>query len=325
MTKLIQLGIQKTSMAFRPATDRNYTSMFRLFLAFTIFMKLNVFQLTPLMILAYLQFLESNNTSSSSMANHLSAIKAKLSLCSVSTQPFQDPRIKYFQKAMTLHRPFKVQLKKVIDIDTLHFIVRTCDSTYMGQVFKAVYTLAFFSFLRLSNLVPHSVQSFSPLHHLARADIIMAVPGMHIVIKWSKTIQSRHMVKILKIPSLGANPICPVTAIKNLLAITRGSKNHPLFQYKTLKGWAPLTDTQVRRHFHLILKKLNLYNSNLTFHAFRRSGATYAFNSNVALQDIQSHGTWTSECVWRYITLDHEASDQVSLAFQKHLYVPTSY
>ena len=192
MTKLIQLGIQKTSMAFRPATDRNYTSMFRLFLAFTIFMKLNVLQLTPLMILTYLQFLESNNTSSSSMANHLS----KLSLWGVSTQPFQDPRIKYFQKAMTLHRPFKVQFKKVIDIDTLHLIVRTCDSTYMGQVFKAVYTLAFFSFLRLSNLVPHSVQSFSPLYHLARADI-MAVPGMHIVIKWSKTIQSRNMVKIL--------------------------------------------------------------------------------------------------------------------------------
>ena len=325
MAKLIQLGIQKISMAFRPSTDRNYTSMFRLFLAFTIFMKLNVFQLTPLMILAYLQFLESNNTSSSAMSNHLSAIKAKLSLLGVSIQPFQDSRIKYFQKAMTLHRPFKAQLKKVIDIDTLQLIVRTCDSTYMGQVFKAVYTLAFFSFLRLSNLVPHSVQAFSPLYHLARGDIIVANPGMHIVIKWSKTIQSRNMVKILKIPTLGANHICPVTAIKNLLAITPGSKNDPLFQYKTLKGWAPLTDTQVRRHFHLILKKLNLHKSNLTFHAFRCSGATYAFNSNVALQDIQSHGTWTSECVWRYITLDHEASDQVALAFQKQLYLPTSY
>ena len=267
------------------------------------------------MIIAYLQFLESNNTSGSAMANHLSAIKAKLSMLGISIQAFLDPRIKYFQKAMVLHRPFKVQLKKkIIDIDTLHLIVRTCDSTYMGQVFKAVYTLAFFSFLRLSNLVPHSV-----LYHLARGDIIFAKPGIHILIKWSKTLQSRNTVKILKIPMLGANPICPVTAI------TPGSKNDPLFQYKHPKGWAPLTDTQVRRHFQSVLQKLNLHNSNITFHAFRRSGATYAFNSNVALQDIQSHGTWTSECIWRYITLDHQASDQVSLAFQKHLYDPTSY
>ena len=195
----------------------------------------------------------------------------------------------------------------------------------MGQVFKAVYTLAFFSFLRLSNLVPHSVRQYSALYHLARGGIIVAKPGLHILIKWSKTMQSRNTVNILKIPMLGANPICPVTAIQNLLAITPGSKNDPLFQYKSLKGWAPLTDTQVRRHLHLVLKKLNLHNSNLTFHAFRHSGATYCFNSNVALQDIQNHGTWTSECVWRYITLDHEASDQVSLAFQNQLYIPTSY
>ena len=144
------------------------------------------------------------------------------------------------------------------------------------------------------------------------------------LIKWSKTLQTRNVVKILKVPFLGSNPICPVTAIKNLLAITPGSKNEPLVQYKTLKGWVPLTDTQIRCHFHLILKRLNLHTSNLTFHAFRCSGATYAFNSNVELQHIQSHGTWTSECVWRYITLDHNAADQVSLAFKKHLYLPTT-
>ena len=141
MAKLIQRGIQKTTMAFRPSTSRNYTSMFRLFLAFTVFMNLDVVHLTPLVILTYLQFLESNNTSASAMANHLSAIKAKLSISGFPIQAFYDPRIKYFQKAMTLHRPFKVHQKKIIDIDTLHLIVRTCDSTYMGQVFKAVYIL----------------------------------------------------------------------------------------------------------------------------------------------------------------------------------------
>ena len=125
MAKLVQLGFQKTCMAFRPSTERNYTNMFRLFLAFIIFMKLNLSHLSPLMILAYLQFKETNNTSASTMANHLSAIKAKLSLFGLSIHVFQDPRIKYFQKAMILHKPFKVQLKKIIDITMLQLIVRT--------------------------------------------------------------------------------------------------------------------------------------------------------------------------------------------------------
>ena len=258
------------------------------------------------------------------MANHVSAIKAKLSLFGLPIHMFQDPRLKYFQKATTLNRPFKATLKSVIDIDTLHLMVRHCDYTYMGQVFKAIYTTAFFSFLRLSNLVPHTVKSYSPLYHLARGDIIFGPPGAQILVKWSKTLQSRNVVKILKIPSLGKNPICPVQAIKNLLEITPGTENHPLFQYKTSTGWSPMTDNQVRYHFKLVLKKLNLQSSNLTFHAFRRSGATFAFNSNVGLQHIQIHGTWTSECIWRYITLDHNASDQVPLAFKTHLHLPTS-
>ena len=119
--------------------------------------------------------------------------------------------------------------------------------------------------------------------------------------------------------------VCLLTAVKNLLKITPGSNNSPLFQYKASTKWLPLTDNQVRCHFKSLLTKLNLQNSNLTFHAFRRSGASFAFNLNVPLQDIQSHGTWMSECVWRYITLDHNASDQVAKNFQKHLYIsPTS-
>ena len=88
MNSLIKQGIQKTHMAFRPATSRNYESMFRLFIAFTIFMKINVCKLSPLALVAYLQFLETNQTSASAIANHLSAIKAKLALLGLSVQPF---------------------------------------------------------------------------------------------------------------------------------------------------------------------------------------------------------------------------------------------
>ena len=176
LAPLAKIAAKKTQLAFRPGTQRSYQSMFRLFVAFTVFMQVSILQLTPMILIAYLQFLTSNGSSTPTLANHLSAIKANLAIYGLPTLLFQDPRIKYFQKAMILHRPFKPSLKSVIDIDTLHLIVRLCDSTYMGQVFKAAYTLAFFSFLRLSNLVPHTTKQFSPLYHLARGDIIFAPP-----------------------------------------------------------------------------------------------------------------------------------------------------
>ena len=183
LAPMAKIAAQKTQMAFRPGTQRSYQSMFRLFLAFTVFMQVSVFNLSPVIVISYLQFLTTNNVSPPSLANHLSAIKASLSIYGLPTHIFQDSRIRYFQKAVALHKPFKPCLKSIIDIDTLHLIVRACDSTYMGQVFKAVYTLAFFSFLRISNLVPQAVNLFSPLYHLARGDVIFAAPGLHLIIK----------------------------------------------------------------------------------------------------------------------------------------------
>ena len=146
MSALLQLGLQKTGMAFRPATENQYNSMFRLFVAFAIFMNSDLTITTPLTIIAYLQFLDSIHISASAMANPLSAIKAEMALFGLSTACFQDQRIKYFQKSVTLHRPFKASLKKVIDIDTLQLIVWACDFTYMGQIFNALYTFLFLIF-----------------------------------------------------------------------------------------------------------------------------------------------------------------------------------
>ena len=189
----------------------------------------------------------------------------------------------------------------------------------MGYVFKSAILLAYFAFLRISNLVPHTIASYDTLKYLARAHIFFAQPGAHKLVKWSKTMQMNNSVRVIKIPALGDSPLCPVFALKKLLASTPNQPNNPLFQIKCYQNWVALADTRLRKTFSSILKKLHLSQSNITFHSLRRSGATLAFNSSVPIQDIQSHGTWTLECVWSYVTQDHEASDKVALAFQQLL------
>ena len=102
--------------------------------------------------------------------------------------------------------------------------------------------------------------------------------------------QTRDIVKIIKLPTLQASPLCPVQAVKNLLLLTPGNQDTSLFQIKNDKAqWIHLTDTKVRRNFSQILQRLGLNNSSMSLHTFRRSGATLAFNSNVSIQNIQSH------------------------------------
>ena len=229
---------------------------------------------------------------------------------------FSDPRVKVFTRALLRSRPLNPHIKSIIDISMLKKIVSQCDRVYLGMVYKAAFLLSFFSFLRISNLVPHSISSFDPLKELARGDIIVAPPGAYIVVKWSKT---QDKIKVLKIPSLKHSPLCPVAALKSMLSNTPGHKHSPLFQVKCYGSWVPLSDTRLRKQLTKVLTFLNLHTKNISFHSFRRSGAALAFNSNIPLQHIQFHGTWTSDAVWQYISQDHNASDLVATTFQQQL------
>ena len=309
----------RLKLALADSTSRSYDSKFRIFLSFCSFATIDIKHISPLQILTFLEFLTFNKVSFSGLANHLSAVKTSLSLHGLDVSSFLDPRIKLYNKAIMRHRPLNPSIKPIIDIDILQAIALQCDRMHMGHICKAAILLAFFSFLRISNLVPHSIVAYDHLKHLSRADLIFAAPGMHIIVKWSKTLQNRDKVKIIKVPSLGKSPLCPVSAVKKLLSSSPGSNNSPLFQVKCYHKWVPLTDTRLRKFLAKVLKALHLTHHGFTFHSLRRSGATLAFNLNVPMQDIQSHGTWTSEAVWAYITQDHNAADTVAHSFRSLL------
>ena len=315
------LATSRLSEAFCDSTKKAYTALFRTFPAFVAFMSWELNQVNVFSLLCFLECLTFNGVKVSLMANYLSAIKSTFTIHGLDVSCFGDQRLKLYQRAVQLHPPLSVKPNKVIDINLLTQIVRQCDLTYMGQIFKAVYLLSFFSFLRLSNLVPHCAGAFSPLKQLARGDVIFKPSKIVLLIKWSKTMQKNNQVKLISVPRLLKSPICSVRAVANALALTPKGSNLPLFQVKSNTDWVPLTDTKVRRHFNLILSKLNLSGAGFTFHTFRRSGATFAFNNNVHLQNIQKQGTWTSDCVWRYVTDSTDAGDQVAEMFRKKLSV----
>ena len=118
--------------------------------------------------------------------------------------------------------------------------------------------------------------------------VFFATPGIHLLIKWTKTIQTRDTIGMLKISHLSSSPLCPVQAIKNLLLNTPGTENSPLFQVKNEAAqWVPLTDTKVRHNFTQILTRLDLQHSGISLHTFRHSGS----NSGFQLKCVYSEHT----------------------------------
>ena len=62
-----------------------------------------------------------------------------------------------------------------------------------------------------------------------------------------------------------------------MLDMVPGSQDDPLFTIWRQGHWLPLTDTIVRKHLKRIIRKLGWEDVQITFHTFRKSGASWAF------------------------------------------------
>ena len=107
-----------------------------------------------------------------------------------------------------------------------------------------------------------------------------------ILVRWSKTIQSIDKIAHVNIPVLPGSRLCPVTALKHMLAIVPRSQKDPLFSICRQDRWVPLTDTIVKTHLKGITRMLGWEHMQITFHTFRRSGASWAFQYGVSIDAI---------------------------------------
>ena len=274
--------------------------MFSDFLGFLVATGLCHHQVNHSVLLNFMQFLSEYGSTAPNMANYMAGIRAQFIIHNLDTTPFRHEQIQLFSKALKLDRPLQPKSTNIISTDLLKDILLLTQTSQFPIQFTALYSLAFFTFLRISNILPHSIAAFDPSRQLARGDIILTDQGANVLVKWSKPIQNRTDTHTIPLPMLGNSILCPYNAIKQLLHHTSGSPNQPLFSIPRSHGAVPLTDSVASCHLNSIFRKLNIVPS-LKFHDFRQSGATWAFHNGVPLQDIMHHGTWKSDSVWKYI------------------------
>ena len=198
-------------------------------------------------------------------------------------------------------------------------MISLCQQFTEAVVFKAVILTAFFGFFCLSNIAPHAVAEFDCTRHFTGADVFFQKNEVKLLLKWSKTFQSRDQYKLVALPRLFPSPLCPYKALKDLYSLYTPGANNPLFQIRSASGWQVLTYSRVRKTLSKINTLMGLPSNYYTFHAFRRSGASLAYDADIPIKEIKEHGTWASDCVWRYIQPSQTAGQQVSKKFRKLL------
>ena len=150
-------------------------------------------------------------------------------------------------------------------------------------------------------MAPHAYSKFDPTRHLVSADLEFKMQGVHIGLKWSKTMQNRDKIYTIVLPKLYPSVLCLVTALKKALAEYNPAPYDPFFQVRTSQGFKCVTETKLHEVLSQLNVNLGFHPLHFSFHTFRHSGASCAYNEHVSVQSIKTQGSWASDCVWTYI------------------------
>ena len=62
-----------------------------------------------------------------------------------------------------------------------------------------------------------------------------------------------------------------------------------------------VTTRMLAKQFNQLIHRLNLPPSTYTLHSLRKGGATLCHSLGIPVDQIKSHGTWSSNTVWSYL------------------------
>ena len=268
-------------------------------------------------LLAFLEYLHSNGLSLKVIQTYLSSISNLAKLYGLDHSATSSHLISRFMQSISINSKFLPTVRGIFDIKTLHGISMACDVLSDPPLFRSIFLTAFYDFLRMSNIAPHSLKQFNPSVHLLRQDLIFGPPRAHLILKWTKTMQDKKACHVIQLPEINNYFLCPIRALKALLASIILPSTAPLFANLVYPN-NQVIDTHIRDVLKAVLNHRNISTTGHGFHTFRHSGATFAFDNNVPLQNIMSHGLWRSSAVWTYL---QNASHPIHYSYHLcHLY-----
>ena len=198
-------------------------------------------------------------------------------------------------KGADVRQPITLEMLKKIT----HALPHVCTNTYEACVYHAAFTLAFFGFMRVSEITAECNSANQGA--LSVSDVQLrkenSLQALHVSLRHSKNNQNGPP-QLIAIPCQVDHAICPVKAMQRYIDI-RPAGAAPLFcHYDT----SPVTRTQFNAVLHKAISFANIP-GYFGSHSFRIGAATTAAMQGVPDTQIQEMGRWRSTAFKTYIRI----------------------
>ncbi|XP_073800756.1 uncharacterized protein [Danio rerio] len=289
-----------------PRTLQSYLTAWSSFKNFHCLYKTHFPDFSLLSITSFIAHLHlTKNLQASSIRSYLSGIQFFHKLIHGSpSEAISNFQTSLLIKGIQKSHPSSPDTRQPITLNILSKCIHTLRKGYISihtaRTLDAMFTLAFFGFLRCSELTITS--NFNPTIHPTLSDLtLLDEETLSFFIKQSKTDQLRrgHPIYIFDIPS----PTQPFQTLKAYMHYRRAqepNRSAPLF---TDDANRPVTRFWFQFHLKEILRISGFPPEPFSSHSFRIGAATTAAHNGLSQQQIQTLGRWSSNAYKSYIRL----------------------
>ena len=169
----------------------------------------------------------------------------------------------------------------------------------------ALSLVAFFSILRISNLMPYTLADCHSdnAYFLRHQDVSFIASGAVLKVYRTKTIQFKQRILEIPFPFIPNSALCPVTALNNYFRTVPTLASSPLFIANHAGSFRPLLAAHLNRFFKACITTVGLKPDNFSSCSFHQGGATFAFNCGTPTEFIKAQGDWRSDAYLVYLKL----------------------
>ncbi|XP_065150157.1 uncharacterized protein [Paramisgurnus dabryanus] len=304
LKSLLNASLDTILQAVSPRTLQTYLTAWKSFKTFHSGYNLTFPDFSLLTITSFISYLNQHkNLQASSIKGYLSGIQFFHKLIFGSPSPvIANTQTSMLIKGVQRTHPTRPDARQPITLELLTKCITTIrrgyHSTNTAHTLDAMFILAFFGFLRCSELTITS--NFNSNNHPTISDLsLLDNDTISYFIKQSKTDQTRkgHFIYIFNFPS-------PIQPYQTLLAYLHSrnsqarSASDPLFIDDSNRL---VTRFWFQKHLKSVLLLSGIPADSFSSHSFCIGAATTAAQKGLSQQQIQALGRWSSEPFKTYI------------------------
>ncbi|XP_056618189.1 uncharacterized protein LOC130432718 [Triplophysa dalaica] len=307
LRSLLDSSFNSIFQAVSLRTLQTYLTAWRSFKSFHQTYNMPFPEFSLLTITSFISFLNvSKNLQASSIKGYLSGIQFFHKLIFNSTCPaISSPQTSMLIIGIQRAQPASPDKRQPITLDILTKCISTLrrgyHATHTSRTLDAMFTLAFFGFLRCSEMTTTS--SFNPSVHPTISDLaVLDAETISFHIKQSKMDQFKrgHFIFIFNLQS----PIQPYQTLLAYLHLRRSQAKVPSEPLFIDDSGRPASRFWFQNHLKSVLRQSGIPEEHFSSHSFRIGAATTAAQKGLSQQQIQALGRWTSEAFKSYIRTD---------------------